>query len=229
MKGKCREFDILPQDPVIQHSRGEFTVLPAPPFEIFIESVHREGIRHPEGKITGPYAPQSLPPAGKASGHKRRPQGVLPVHEPGFKGGKIHLPSAEYLDCLLLRDEYTGALGKMAGLGGSFVVSDEILMEDHVSIHQKNVTSLRPGHGLIADHGRTETPVGLPDVMDGDGRVLRQAVHTPLCFFPRAVVGDENLLRGPRLPQCAQDRELQGVRPVIGGDDQGNLHFRSSS
>jgi hypothetical protein len=104
------------------------------------------------------------------------------------------------------------------------VVLDEARMQHHVSVDQQDVVAVAGGDREIARPGDTESEVFLPDV----AKRAREIDALPREQFgggrPRSVVGDDDLVGQTRLGADAGQDQGQGVRPVVGGDDEGDAH-----
>lgn len=100
------------------------------------------------------------------------------------------------------------------------MILDEVTLEDQVAVDLYDVFATARRDGFVADHGKAEPLVLVPDVPDGDGDTASKWRDDIAGADTRAVVGDQDFRGHGRLLHYAVQAQVEGPRPVVGGDDQ---------
>ena len=102
------------------------------------------------------------------------------------------------------------------------VVLDAARVAHHVAVEAQDVVAGGAGHGLVADTPQPEPLVGVPDVVQGTRASRLVALDDGAGVGSAAVVGDDDLQGGLRLPLQGLETDFEGGRPVVRGDDDGD-------
>ena len=100
------------------------------------------------------------------------------------------------------------------------MILDEVALQDQVAVDLYDVFAAARRDGFVADHGKAEPLVLVPDMPDGDGRHRLEMADDIAGADTRAVVGDQDFRGHGRLLHYAVQAQVEGPRPVVGGDDQ---------
>ena len=104
------------------------------------------------------------------------------------------------------------------------MVLHEFTVQDQISVDLDDVFAAAGGNGLVADGGQPESPVLMPDVVYGNRRDVLEMLHDISGADARTVVRDQDLGRHYGLLHDAVETQIEGARPVVGGNYQGNCH-----
>ena len=106
--------------------------------------------------------------------------------------------------------------------GQSSMPADEAWLRDAVAIHEKQVFAAGGCNGLVGDGGRSKPLVGMPDMMNRDRETAGGFADQISCFPGRSIIGDHQFEAMVILGRKSTQGSREGVRPVVGGKDDGD-------
>ena len=104
------------------------------------------------------------------------------------------------------------------------VLGDEIGERQAIAVEEDDVVAGRDGAGAIAGHRGAKAVIGLPDMAERKVQLGLQPGEHLRCLGCRAVVGDQHLEVARRLRRQPAKNEAEGVRAVIGRNDDADPH-----
>lgn len=130
-----------------------------------------------------------------------------------------------------LRQQYAVAGDEPAFFGQRLMTSDKVGGRHAVAVAEEDVIGRSRRQRAIADCGRAEAAVLVPDMIERKRRTIAETLDHFARGFGRAVVRHQQFEVLHRLRLITFERRREGVGPVIGGDDDGGLHgaFSASS
>ena len=197
----------------------QFGIFASPAAERFVVTVDADQVVAPEGHVA------AFDEAGGAQRpveecHERDADDVVAVaYAPHQRRERGDLP-AEHLAGEHFGDDAPRPGDVAAPLCEDHVILDEVALQDQVAVDLYDVFAAARRDGFVADHGKAEPLVLVPDVPDGDGRHRLEMADDIAGADTRAVVGDQDFRGHGRLLHYAVQAQVEGPRPVVGGDDQ---------
>lgn len=197
----------------------QFGIFAAPAAERFVVTVDADQVVAPEGHVAAfDEAGGTQRPVEEC--HERDADGVVAVaHAPHQRCERGDLP-AEYLAGEHFGDDAARPGDVVAPMCEDHVILDEVTLEDQVAVDLYDVFATARRDGFVADHGQAEPLVLVPDVPDGDGRHRFEMADDIAGADTRTVVSDQDFRGHGRLLHYAVQAQVEGPRPVVGGDDQ---------